>query len=961
MKKFFLTAALLPMALMAADVCGVYSPRNVKVDGKLNEAVWKTAPVIKSFVRPDGVALERKTTVQIVFTPQQVVFGFKVYIPQNELIIKKTLRDKSTTSIDCVEVMIDTAAGGDNYKHIIVNAGNGIFDRYCEQGGFVGDEKWNAEFSSAVTVNNDHWVCELAIPYRSLDLQANDGKRWKVNIARESFGSPTSPREVSSICNGEFNNASAFIPLAVPAKVNLEQYKLDVPTLTAKGSIANGRMNLKVDVSISNLAVMERELNAELLIPQPSGTPARAADRFKLAAKGNAQLSFGKVVLDKPGIYTAIFTLRDQATNRILLRKEYPVNAVYTPLAIKVIDPHYRNSVFATQKLKEVRFAVQFDLPDDQKNFAVTGGIRQNGKVIMSNKITLDDTVKGAKRTRQVTFTFPVDKLPFGKMEIFAAVGRDETTAVLRKLPYKKGEVWRGKDGNWYRDGKKLFIMAGWNYADDYNEHYNIVSRNPEENEEYLFYNVNTFLGIGRIKKDLVAAKLTDNVKAFYQQKIDMYKDHPRLFGHFLCDEPDIAGYSQEGFRLIYEYLIDLDPYHPFMICPGTSGTIDFADAAEISGFHCYPKVEIHREMANFDKIVHNMDRSMAHFRKTGFNPTITYVHQGFDYSDSDNTDTRIPTYEEFRNQNLLSLILGGKGLMHYNRGVDNFPELYIGMKHLTHEQKVIGNEAIIEDDAQAPVTVLAGNLRVLAKRNAATGEYWVLVCNTSYNTGVCSFSFAPFGNNAVQVLSEKRSVKAVNGVIKDHFKPYDVHVYTTSKRDFGLKSIADINQSIKDVYIARRKANAGHLFYQERENGTVAITASSNRHVVFRAENSLWHLTDGLVGDPAKPAERPTGRGIIVWEDNTPNRVPDSVTIKSFKPVTIGRVEVYPAQDSLKDYFVELMIDGKFVKVAEVKDAKGAVQTLTFAPRRADGLRLTVTANRGKYTKVYEIKAFEK
>ena len=54
-------------------------------------------------------------------------------------------------------------------------------------------------------------------------------------------------------------------------------------------------------------------------------------------------------------------------------------------------------------------------------------------------------------------------------------------------------------------------------------------------------------------------------------------------------------------------------------------------------------------------------------------------------------------------------------------------------------------------------------------------------------------------------------------------------------------------------------------------------------------------------------------------------------------------------------------MIDGKFVKVAEVKDAKGSMQSVTFAPRKTTQLRLTVTANRGKYTKVYEIKAFEK
>ena len=955
MKKFLVAAAMLPAAFMAADVSGIYSPRNIKVDGKLNEAVWKDAPVIRSFVRPDGVKIERPTTVQIVFTPQQVVFGFKAYIPRKELKIIKTLRDKSTTSTDCVEVMIDTAAVGDNYKHFIVNAGNGIFDRYCEQGGFVGDEKWNADFTSAVSVENDFWSCEIAIPYRSLGLQANDTRRWKVNIARESFGSPTSPREVSSICNGEFNNAAAFVPMTVPEKVNLEQFKLDVPTLLSSGRIDKGKMVLKVDASVGNLAKFERELIAELLIPQPSRDAARAADRFKLAANGKQQLVFNNVVLDKPGMYTAIFTLRDQATNRILLRKEFPVNAEYTPITVKVIDPHYRNAIFATQKLKEVRFSAKFDLDGKKSSQPVRGGIRQNGKVIIEKSAALD-------AAGNAEFVFPVDKLPFGKMEIFVTSGKDEATAVLRNLPYKKGEVWRGKDGNWYRDGKKLFIMAGWNYSDDYNEHYNIVSRNPEENEDFLFYNVNTFLGIGKIKKDLVAAKLTDNVKAFYQQKINMYKDHPRLFGHFLCDEPDIAGYSQEGFRVIYEYLVDLDPYHPFMICPGTSGTIDFSDAAEISGFHCYPKVEINRQMANFDKIVHNLDRSMAHFRQTGIEPTITYTHQGFDYSDSGNTDTRIPTYEEFRNQNLLTLILGGRGFLHYNRGVDSFPELYLGMPYLTHEQKVIGNEAIIEPDAAEKVTVLDnGTLRALAKRNAATGEYWVLVCNTSYNSGEYAFSFAPFADSKITVLSENRSVAAAKGVIRDKFKPYDVHVYTTSTRDFKLASIDEINKRIENVYVERRKANAGHLFYQERENEKVYISASSNSFAIFRSENSLWHLTDGLVGDPAKPAIRPTARGIVVWQDATPNKLPDSVTVKSHNAVTIGRVEVYPAEDSLKDYYIELMVDGKFVKVAEVKDAKGTMQSVTFAPCKTTQLRLTVTANRGKYTKVYEIKAFEK
>ncbi|MBE6372461.1 MAG: hypothetical protein E7055_10375 [Lentisphaerae bacterium] len=941
---------LLPMVFCGA-VEGIYSPASIKVDGRLREPVWTKAPVIRGFVRPDGKELERKTEVQIVFTPQAVVFGFRVFIPKKELKIVKTPRDKSTTSTDCVEVMIDTAGAGDNYKHIIVNAGNGIYDRYCEQGGYVGDDKWDGEISSAVTVENDCWCCELAIPYRTLGLQANDGRTWKINIARESFGSPSSPREISSICGGAFNTASLFVPLAVPSEVDLEPYKLDVPSLSTAGRIDGGRMNLAVTADIGNLVPLDRDLTAEILIPQPGGEPVRAADRIKLAPGGKNRLSVNNIILGKPGIYQALLTLRDRATNRILLRKEFQVDARYMPIALRMIAPHYRNSIFATQKLKEVCFTAKFDFAGKRPPAKVRGGIRKDGKILVSQTAVPD-------ASGQAGFVFPVEGLPHGKLEIFAAAGEDEAAMTLRNLPYKQGEVWRGTDGNWYKDGKKLFILAGWN-SSPYNRYYNIVTRDPRKDEDFFFYNVNTYLGIGKIRKDIVDGKLTDAVKRFYRRKIEMYKDHPRLFGHFLCDEPDIAGYSHDGFRKVLDYLLELDPYHPFMISPG-GGVLDFADCAEISGYHAYPKVAVDRQMANFDKIVHNMDRCMTYFRRTGTAPTITYLHQGFDYSDWGQTDTRVPSYEEFRNQNLLSLILGGRGLMHYNRGEDNYPELSIGIPHLTHEQKVIGNEAIIEADAAEPVKVLAGNLRTLAKHNAA-GEYWVLVCNTSFQPVEGSFHFPPFGSGKIRVLSENRSAAASEGVIKDHFKPYEVHVYTTSTRDFQLRSIEEINREIRSAYLARRQANAGNLFYQERDNETVRVTASSNKYPIFRAENSLWHLADGLAGDPAKPAAGPGRKGIIVWQDNTPNQVPDCATVTTFKPVTIGRVEVYPAQDSLKDYVIELLVDGKFEVVAEVKDAKGAMQSVSFAPRRTTALRLTVNANRGAYTKVFEIKAFEK
>ena len=954
MKKCLLFLALLPVFLSSAgEITGIFSGRALRIDGKLDEAVWRNAPVISTFTRADGKPLERKTQVQIIFTPQAVVFGFKAFIPRSELRIIHTERDRSTTSIDCVEVMLDCAGNGDGYKHIIINAGNGVFDRICEQGGFVGDEKWNGEFTSAVHIADEYWSCELRLPYRSLGITANSGRNWKINLCRESFGSPTSPREISSICNGLFNVAGDFKSLTVPEDVDLTFYKFDLAAIPVSGRINGKNMALTITPQLYDLAGISRDLRAEILIPQPGVLPVRKEERFSLGAKESITLDFSGLMLNEPGIYTGILTVRDHATNRIILRREFPVDARYVPIRIDLAVPWYRNTIFATQKLEKVEFDALLDLPPERRQGKVTGGIRMGERIIVSAEAAMDENGK-------VHFEFPVSALPLGKMSIFVRYESDEATVYLRNLPYKAGEVWRGKDGNWYKDGKKIFILSGWNYMHDYNEFYNIVTCDPIPGRDCFFYNIHTFLGMGRIRGDLIRGKITQNVLDFYRSGVEKFKDHPLLFGHFLCDEPDIAGYTQETFAAIAAYLEELDPYHPIMISPGSTGLIDFAASAEISGFHCYPKVERDRENANFDKIVYFMDRAMAHFSRTGCSPTVTFLHQGFDYSDSGNTDTRIPTYEEFRNQNLLALILGANGLMHYNRGVDNFPELYLGMPHLTREQQVIGNEAVIQDDSPEKVTGLDPHLRILAKYNPVTREYWLLVCNASYESGEYAFTFIPFAGKDIQVLSENRTVAGGNGTIKEHFTPYQVHVYTTSARHYGLTPIADIKAQIAAVYAQRRAENAGNLAYQEMEDIRVTVTASSNKHMIFRAENSLWHLTDGVIGIPGNPAAvSPTSTGICIWQDNTPGVLPDWAALTFHEAVTVGRVEIYPADDSLKDYEIQVWQNGTFITVASVKDASGDKQTVAFDAVMTTAVRLLVTENRGRYSKVYEIKVF--
>jgi hypothetical protein len=74
-----------------------------------------------------------------------------------------------------------------------------------------------------------------------------------------------------------------------------------------------------------------------------------------------------------------------------------------------------------------------------------------------------------------------------------------------------------------------------------------------------------------------------------------------------------------------------------------------------------------------------------------------------------------------------------------------------------------------------------------------------------------------------------------------------------------------------------------------------------------------------------------------------------------------MGRVRLYPVENSLLDYQLQVKKDGEYITVADIKGADGAMLEHSFKPVRAKSLRLFITANRGKNSKLYEIEVYEK
>ncbi|MBR7143320.1 MAG: discoidin domain-containing protein [Lentisphaeria bacterium] len=914
---------------------------HIAIDGKLDDAVWKKAQFVSSFkIMNSDKPATRRTEVAVANNGVDIVFGFKCYIPANEIKNAKLFDE-------CVEVMIDPQGDSASYYHFALGHNGELFDRACDQGGYVQDTTYESGFRGKVQHGKDFWTAEIAIPFRALDLASRNKDFWTVNCARESS-------EITAIGkNGVLNVKGVFVKM-LPPQANLEQYAWKAGEPVINANIKKGKLAADYQIDLTATSGKAGSITPELMWKDSDGKCyTRTLLKQKVDANSKVTIKFPAEMLEKSGKYSVTLNVRDAATHRLLVDKKVMKNLEFVPIAIDLIDPHYRQAIFVTQKLDKVRFKVTAS--DVKKGVSIRGSIRKAGE-----KSSLAAAKKPA--AAGVLFEFDAAALPMGRLEAVAEIvdasGKvtARTVTPIRKLEYRKGEVWRGKDRNWYIDGKKVFLLLSWNNRDFYFPEFLAVMTNTGK---YSNVRSMTPMGFGLVANGFglrnVLAKqgITPAAEAFFRKRVAKYMQPENVFAHYWVDEPDCSGLSRESAAKVAAIAADVDPWHPVVISTGTKGVIAYPDCGEINGFHCYPHPSQTAQMSNFKKIVVCLDIAAEYFKDKVDAQSIAYLHQGFNYGEHGSRRSRVPSYEEYRSQNLLALILGAQGLLHYNVFQGDYPEILLGMPLLVKEQKVVGEEAIIQTPlkTQSPTK----SLRLRAAKNPETGAVWLLACNVEYEDAEYEFELPEFGNSKLQVLSENRSIKASNGRIKDKFRPFEVHVYTTDMRDFKLKTVDEIKAVIEDAY--KKLAKPGNILWQRMEEEKLEIIPSSNakRRPRDPIANQLWHVTDGVI-------KARSYRGGCPWQDNTPNEVPDWIELKLKKAATIGRVVVYPENQSLRDFEVQLKkgsADWKTVGKAE--NSKQDMYEFKFTPEEADAIRIYVTKNNGKHTIIAEIEAYEK
>jgi hypothetical protein len=171
----------------------------VKIDGKLDEAVWKDAPTTTEFVKTmDGQPAEQKTVAKLLWDDKNLYVAFDA--ADKDVWTSLDKHDDKLWTQEAVEMFIDADGDGKSYVELQVNPKNTTFDSYL--GTYRKNENdWTSKMKTAVKVDgtlekrddtDKGWTVEMAIPLEDAMGKLKEmknvppvvGTEWRVNFFR---------------------------------------------------------------------------------------------------------------------------------------------------------------------------------------------------------------------------------------------------------------------------------------------------------------------------------------------------------------------------------------------------------------------------------------------------------------------------------------------------------------------------------------------------------------------------------------------------------------------------------------------------------------------------------------------------------------------------------------------------------------------------------------------------------
>ena len=165
----------------------------IKIDGVLDESEWTEAAVTTPFLNKwplDSGLAEAKTEVKMLFNDQFIYIAAINFQARKDVIIQTLKRDQLEPfwASDGFSVVFDPLTQKTNGFMFGLNAAGAQIEGAINVVGSWSrvNENWDNKWFSSVTLHDEYWIAEIAIPFSS--IRFNEGhSEWGLNFIRSDM------------------------------------------------------------------------------------------------------------------------------------------------------------------------------------------------------------------------------------------------------------------------------------------------------------------------------------------------------------------------------------------------------------------------------------------------------------------------------------------------------------------------------------------------------------------------------------------------------------------------------------------------------------------------------------------------------------------------------------------------------------------------------------------------------
>ncbi|MCX6377728.1 MAG: DUF6067 family protein, partial [Armatimonadetes bacterium] len=248
------------------------------IDGRLDDACWRSGPQIARFMRLDEYKPAREqTSVYLAYDDQALYVAFKCTEPEMPK-LSATLKTDIWHD-DSVEVFIDPTRDRRHYMHFVASAAGVKYQEIGENIRENLNQRWEAQWDAAVSLGANEWSAEIRIPWAIMGVTPQNGIAIRANFGRNELGL----KEVSTwnVMLGGFHQPLMFGNVILGDKASAIVTDLTLPGEAHTGVI-KGELTLintgRAPVSVSPIVQV---LPSMAPMSQP-GEPSRMEPGWRL-------------------------------------------------------------------------------------------------------------------------------------------------------------------------------------------------------------------------------------------------------------------------------------------------------------------------------------------------------------------------------------------------------------------------------------------------------------------------------------------------------------------------------------------------------------------------------------------------------------------------------------------------------------------------------------------------------